>query len=91
MRDRRPEDRENTVAGRLHDVAVVATHRVDHQLQCRVNNRARFLGVEILLQLGRALDVREQRRDNLALAFGDGRRRFVEQNANRRSRFGLSN
>jgi hypothetical protein len=55
------EQREDAVARRLHDVAVVATHRLDHQLQRRVDNRARFLGVEFLHQFGRALDVGEQR------------------------------
>ena len=69
VRDRRAEQREDAVAGRLHDVAVVAMHRVDHQLERRIDDRARLLGVEVLHQLGRALDVREQRRDGLALAF----------------------
>jgi hypothetical protein len=41
--------------------------RVDHQLERRVDDGARFLRVEVLHQLGRALDVGEQRRDRLAL------------------------
>src|SRR5260370_40079058 len=45
--------------------------RLDHQLQRRIDNRVRLLRVEVLHQLGRALDVREQRRDRLALAVGD--------------------
>ena len=53
VRDRRAEQRENSVAGALHDVTVVTPHRVDHQLQGGVNDRARFLGVKVLLQLGR--------------------------------------
>jgi len=68
MRDRRAEQREDTVAGGLHDVAVVVMHRVDHQLQRRVDDRASFLRVEVFHQIHRALDVREQRRDRLALA-----------------------
>ena len=68
MGDRRAEQREDAVAGRLHDIAVVAMHRVDHQLQRRVDDRARLLGIEVAHQLGRALDVGEQRRDGLALA-----------------------
>jgi hypothetical protein len=32
------------------------------------DDHARFLGIEILLELGRAFDVREQRGDGLALA-----------------------
>jgi hypothetical protein len=69
VRERCAEQREDTIAGRLHDVAVVTIDRIDHQLQCRIDDRARFFGVEILLQLGRSLDVCEQRRDRLALAF----------------------
>jgi len=68
MGDRRAEQRKDSVASRLHDVTAVAPHRLDHQLQCRIDNRARFLGVEVLHQLGRALDVGEQRRHRLALA-----------------------
>jgi hypothetical protein len=68
VRDRRAEQGEDAVAGRLNDVAVVAMRCVDHQLQCRVDNRARLLRVEVLHQLGRAFDVREQRRHRLALA-----------------------
>ena len=41
--------------------------RVDHQPERRIDNRARLLRVEVLHQLGRALDVREQRRHRLAL------------------------
>ena len=81
MRDRRTEQCEDAVAGRLHDVAVVAMDRVDHQLQRGVDNRARLFGIEVLHQLGRALDVGEQRRDRLALAleiFRRGRRRRLE-------------
>ena len=76
MGDRRAEQREDAVAGRLHDIAIVAMRRVDHQLQCGIDNRARLFGVEVLHQLGRSLDVREQRGDRLALAFDifrDGR------------------
>ena len=69
VRDRRAEQREDSVAGALHDVAVVAPHRIDHQLQRRIDNRARFFGIEVLFELGRALDIGEQRGDGLALAF----------------------
>ena len=84
MRDRRAEQREDAVAGRLHDVAVVAMDRVDHQLQRRIDDRARLLGVEVLHQLHRALDVGEQRRDRLALALARApslRRRLIGQDA----------
>src|SRR6266851_5099685 len=68
MCDRRAEQSENAVAGGLHDVTVVAMRRVDHQLQRGVDNRAGLFRIEVAHQLGRALDVREQRRDRLALA-----------------------
>src|SRR6266851_4024498 len=67
VRDRRAEQSENAVASGLHDVTVVAMRRVDHQLERRINDGARLLGVEVAHQLGRTLDVREQRRDRLAL------------------------
>jgi hypothetical protein len=43
--------------------------RVDHQLERGVDDRASFFRVKVLLELGRALDVGEQRRDRLAFAF----------------------
>ena len=67
VRDRRAEQREDSVASRLHDVAVVAADRVDHQLECGIDNRARLFGIEVLLEFRRAFDVREQRGDRLAL------------------------
>ena len=54
---RRAEQREDAVAGRLHDVAVVAMHRSDHQVERGIDDGASFLRVEVLLQFGRALDI----------------------------------
>ena len=68
MRDRRAEQREDTVAGRLHDIAVVPVNGIDHELQRRIDNCACLFGVEVLLKFSRSLDVREQRGDRLALA-----------------------
>ena len=68
VRDGRAEQSEDAVAGRLRNVAAVAMHRRHHQLQHRVDDRARLLGIEIAHQLRRALDVGEQRGDRLALA-----------------------
>src|SRR5215470_14830509 len=68
VRHRCPEQREDAIAGELHHVTVVAPHRLDHQLQRRIDNRARLLRVELFHQLGRALDIGEQRCDRLALA-----------------------
>src|SRR6266851_7195527 len=45
--DRRAEQRENPITGRLYYVAVVAMRRVDHDSERRVDNRARLLGIEV--------------------------------------------
>jgi hypothetical protein len=57
----RAEQRENAVTGRLRNVTSIAMHRRPHKLQHQIDDRARLLGVEIAYQLGRALDVGEQR------------------------------
>jgi hypothetical protein len=59
---------QDPITGGLHDIAAVTAHRIDHDAQRGVNDDARLLGVEVPLQLGRALDVGEQRGDRLALA-----------------------
>ena len=85
MSDRRSEQRDDAVAGRLHDIAVEAMYCIHHQLQCGVDDRARVFRVEIRHQLGRALDVGEQRRHGLALALGQGRRvRLLRRETNLR-------
>ena len=68
VRDRRAEQGEDSIAGRLHDVAVVAMDRIDHQLERGIDERARLLGIEVLHQVHRALDIGEQRGERLALA-----------------------
>jgi hypothetical protein len=50
--NRRAEQRENAVTGRLHNVAIVAADGVNHQLERRIDNRTGLLGVEFLHQLG---------------------------------------
>ena len=47
MSDRRTENGENAVAGRLHHIAVVAADRVDHELERRIDKPARLFGIEI--------------------------------------------
>ena len=42
--ERSAEHREDAVAGRLHDVAVVAMDRSDHQLEGGIDDGASFLG-----------------------------------------------
>jgi hypothetical protein len=67
VRHGRTEQCEDAVSGILH-VAIVTACRIDHYFQSRVHDRACLLGIEVLLELGRALDVSEQRSDSLALA-----------------------
>src|SRR5262249_45887704 len=59
MGDGRTEEREDAISGILY-VAVVAPRGVDHYFQRRVDDRARLLGIEVLLELGRALDIGKQ-------------------------------
>jgi hypothetical protein len=73
MRDRRAEECEDTIPGRLRYVAAVMMDRVHHQLERGIDQAARLLRVEILDQLHRALDLGEQGRHRLALAFGNFR------------------
>ncbi len=68
VRDRRPEQREDPVAGGLHHIALVAMRRFAHQLERGIDQAARLLRVEVFDQLHRALDIGEQRGDGLTLA-----------------------
>ena len=45
-------------------------HGIHHHLECRVENRAGFLGIEPFNQRCRAFQVSKQRGDGLALAVG---------------------
>jgi hypothetical protein len=71
VRNRRSEQRENPIAGGLHDVAAIAMDRIDHQLECWVDNRPGLFRVKVLHQLHRPFDIGEQRRYGLALAICD--------------------
>jgi len=69
VRHRRAEQREDSISRRLRDVAVVAMDRLYHQLERRIHDRTRLFRVEIFDQFHRPLDVREQHRHRLPLAF----------------------
>jgi hypothetical protein len=69
-RDRRAKQREDTVAGRLHDVAIIAAYGVDHKLQRRINDGACLLRIEVLFKSRRVDDVDKQRCDQLSLPHG---------------------
>ena len=49
VRDRRPEQREYAVSRGLRYVALVATNRIHHQLEGRIDDSARLFGVEVLI------------------------------------------
>ena len=65
---RRTEKRHDAVSRRASDEALVAMHGFHHPPQRRLDDAARLLGVEILHQLDRGLDVRKERRDRFPLA-----------------------
>src|SRR5579863_4891490 len=68
MGDGCAEEREDPVARRLHHVTVVTVDRLNHYLERGIDHAPRVLRVEILHQLGRSLDVSEQRGNEFALA-----------------------
>ena len=47
VRDRCAEECENAVAGGLHEIAIIALGRLDHDFGAGVNDRARLLGIKI--------------------------------------------
>ena len=68
MGERRAEQRHDAVAHDLVDRALVAVDGLHHQLEDRVENRARLLGIAVGEQLHGALEVSEEDGDLLALA-----------------------
>src|SRR5262249_44134498 len=77
MGQRRTENREDAIAGALHDVTVVAMDGADHQLQRRVNDSSSLLGVEVLHQVHRTFNIGEQGTDRFAFAFKTFSRRLL--------------
>ena len=69
VRDRRTEQGHDAVALHSVDGTFVAADRIDHRIERRTQPQLRFFRVEILDQIRRTLDVSEQNRDLLALAF----------------------
>jgi len=72
--ERRAEERHDAVAHHLVDRALVTVHGLNHPFEHRVEKLARFLGIAVGEQLHRTLQVSEEDRDLLALAF-EGRLR----------------
>src|SRR5262249_11489574 len=82
-RDGSAKQCEDTVAGTLH-VAIIMAGGIDHYFQRRVDDRTGLLRIEVLLELGRALDVSEECGDRLSLAVGSTRYDFLGQHPNPR-------
>ena len=70
----RPEERHNPIAHHLVDRALVAVDGLHHPLQDGVEEPPRLLGIAVGEQLHRALQVGEEHRDLLPLAFEGGLR-----------------
>jgi hypothetical protein len=49
--NRRAEQREDAVARRLDDIAIVMAYCLDHEFERRVYDRSRLLRVEVLHEL----------------------------------------
>src|SRR5207247_578231 len=60
----------DAIAEGLGDIALVAMHRVHHQLESRVDNAAGFLRIEVFDEGSRVFDVSEESSDGLALTVG---------------------
>ena len=72
VRERCAEERHDPVAHHLVDRALVAVDGLHHPFEDGVEDLARLLGVAVGEQLHRALEVGEEDRDLLALAFEGG-------------------
>jgi hypothetical protein len=68
LSDRSSEQSEDSVPARLRHVALVAVDGVHHELEHRIDDLARLLGVEPFHHLDRALDVGEQGGDCFSFA-----------------------
>jgi hypothetical protein len=72
MRERGAEQRHDAVAHDLIDRALVVVHGFHHAFEDGIEDLARLFRIAIGEQLHRALQIREQHRDLLALAFEGG-------------------
>ncbi len=68
----RAEQRHDAVAHHLIDGSLVAVNRIHHVRQNRIEQLPCLLGIAVGKQLHRALEVGEEYRDLLALAFDGG-------------------
>ena len=74
MGKRRAEQGKDAIAQHLRHIALIAMHRVHHQLQGRINNRPRLFWVQSFNQRRRAFEIGKQGGDGFALAVGSSAR-----------------
>ena len=74
MGKRRTKEGKDAIAQRLRHIALIAMHRIHHQLQRGINNRAGFFGVESFNQRGGAFEVGKKGGDGLAFALATSAR-----------------
>src|SRR5262245_25215441 len=70
MGNRGTEESKDAIAQRLRDVALIAVHRVHHELEGRINDATGFLRVEAVSEGGKACHISKERSDGLTLTFG---------------------
>ena len=68
--NRRTEQGKDAIAQGLRDIALIAMHGIHHELQCGINNRPGFFGIEPFNQRRRAFEVSKQGGDGLPLTVG---------------------
>src|SRR5713101_2151493 len=71
MGNGRAKQRQDAIAERLGDVALIAMDGLHHELQRGINNGPGVLRVEPFDERGRAFEVSEESSDGLALTLGD--------------------
>ena len=70
VRHRRTEQGKDSVACRLNNVAAIVIHRVDHQMQRRIDDSARLFGIELFHKIHRAFDIGEEGGNRLSFLVG---------------------
>src|SRR5580704_6793286 len=82
----RPEQGKDSIAGGLDYVATEMIHRIDHEAQGRIHDRARLLRIHLLHQIHRTFDVGEEGSHRLTLFIGGVCNESLGRDANRTSR-----
>src|SRR3989442_10087133 len=72
--DGRAKEGKDTVAQRLGHIALIAMHRLHHELEGRVNDAASVFGIEIFDEGSGVFDVGKESSDGLTLTVGGSSR-----------------